>query len=193
MTDDLQIAFTLPSGDQVDAIPFKIAKRSKLVADILADYDDDEQTVPIDVKNQDNEPEPSIAMMNLVLKYLKKYENEEPTQIEKPLKDGDLMAQLTEWEKNFILDDLLEDKDAWKHQQLVEVMYIASSLNIEPLISLTTSWIAQEVSKICRTVKGSLKAAAEIRKFLNIPGNGGWTTEQEKALAIEAEWPEDEE
>ena len=71
----------------------KAASRSKLIKDMINDYED-EVDFPL--------PEVRTEALEKIVEYLKHYENSEPKEIPRPLQDSQINKILDEWDFNFI-------------------------------------------------------------------------------------------
>jgi hypothetical protein len=113
-----------------------------------------------------------------------------PTVIPAPL-DEPLENILSAWENTFIAGRLLGNNgDPWHHQDLVLALRASQYLELESLQALCLAWCANQMWKMCNSIKKPLEAAEMIRKFFGVAND--WTPEEEECLRIENEWPEDE-
>ncbi len=105
----------------------KAAKRAKVFNDLLEDYGKNEN-IPLEINSE---------TLESVIKYLEHYENQEPKNIEKPLKSGDLTKVLDTWDYEFISKFSLEKS--------VDLVNAANYINLDSLLQLSLCRIASEM------------------------------------------------
>jgi len=115
----------------------------------------------------------------------------EPTTLPRPIPDPDSFGSLLSvWEYNFVYTKLLENGDVWRHRLLVEVMYVAQHLLIQPLRDLCAAWCGAQIAIFCSKIHHFDEAAEHIRKFFSIAND--WTEKDMEMLCLENDWPEGE-
>ncbi len=115
------------SEDKQFKISEKAAKRAKVFNDLLEDYGKNEN-IPLEINSE---------TLESVIKYLEHYENQEPKNIEKPLKSGDLTKVLDTWDYEFISKFSLEKS--------VDLVNAANYINLDSLLQLSLCRIASEM------------------------------------------------
>jgi hypothetical protein len=127
MSEDIIIK--LKSNDEKEfTINKKAVERSRLVAGILADYEDNTE-VPL--------PDVNGTTLGRIVEYLKHYENSEPKPIPKPLKNSHIDEILDEWDFNFV-DNIPLDES-------IDLLNAANYMDIAPLLQLACCRIAREM------------------------------------------------
>ena len=117
---------TLKSSDvQSFQIGTKAASRSKLINDILKDYQD-ESDFPL--------PEVDGKTLKKIIEYLEHYKDSEPKEIPKPLKDSKLENVIEKWDADYILPIPKED--------CVSIINAANYMDIPSLLQLACAKIA---------------------------------------------------
>ena len=115
------------SEDKQFKISEKAAKRAKVFNDLLEDYGKNEN-IPLEINSE---------TLESVIKYLEHYENQEPKNIEKPLKSCDLTKVLDTWDYEFISKFSLEKS--------VDLVNAANYINLDSLLQLSLCRIASEM------------------------------------------------
>ena len=115
------------SEDKQFKISEKAAKRAKVFNDLLEDYGKNEN-IPLEINSE---------TLESVIKYLEHYENQEPKNVEKPLKSGDLTKVLDAWDYEFISKFSLEKS--------VDLVNAANYINLDSLLQLSLCRIASEM------------------------------------------------
>ena len=117
---------TLKSSDnQSFQIGTKAASRSKLINDILKDYQD-ESDFPL--------PEVDGKTLKKIIEYLEHYKDSEPKEIPKPLKDSKLENVIEKWDADYILPIPKEE--------CVSIINAANYMDIPSLLQLACAKIA---------------------------------------------------
>ena len=117
---------TLKSSDnQSFQIGTKAASRSKLINDILKDYQD-ESDFPL--------PEVDGKTLKKIIAYLEHYKDSEPKEIPKPLKDSKLENVIEKWDADYILPIPKEE--------CVSIINAANYMDIPSLLQLACAKIA---------------------------------------------------
>ena len=117
---------TLKSSDnQSFQIGTKAASRSKLINDILKDYQD-ESDFPL--------PEVDGKTLKKIIEYLEHYKDSEPKEIPKPLKDSKLENVIEKWDADYILPIPKEE--------CVSIINAANYMDIPSLLQLAYAKIA---------------------------------------------------
>ena len=117
---------TLKSSDnQSFQIGTKAASRSKLINDILKDYQD-ESDFPL--------PEVDGKTLKKIIEYLEHYKDSEPKEIPKPLKDSKLENVIEKWDADYILPIPKEE--------CVGIINAANYMDIPSLLQLACAKIA---------------------------------------------------
>ncbi len=93
-------------------------------------------SIPIDAGTGDEIPLPNVKMSVLrkVLEYCEKYKNENPPEIEKPLKSTNLAEVVPEFDAKYIDIENLEE--------IFDIILAANYLDIKPLLDLSCAKIA---------------------------------------------------
>merc|ERR1712167_132262 len=100
------------------------------------------------------------------------YHTDKPSsEIEKPLKSGNMYENVCEWDANFV--EVAQDV-------LFELILAANYMDIKPLLDLTCA-------KVASMIKG--KSPEQIRRRFNIQND--FTPEEEEAVRAENKWAED--
>ena len=135
----------------------------------------------------------SASTLALCVEYLLHFTNGlEPTVIPKPLPLTTKLDEIvSEWESSFITTKLLEQGDAWQHQNLVDVMYAAQHLQLDSLRDLCAAWCSAQISYYSTSIRDPMEAAECLRKFFSIASD--WTDEELQCLQVENDWPANEE
>ena len=115
------------SEEKLYKISEKAAKRAKVINDLLEDYGKND-SIPLDINSE---------TLESVIKYLEHYGNEEPKNIQKPLKSGDLTKVLDTWDYEFISKFSLEKS--------VDLVNAANYINLDSLLQLSLCRIASEM------------------------------------------------
>ena len=118
------------SEEKLYQISEKAAKRAKVINDLLEDYGKND-SIPLDINSE---------TLESVIKYLEHYENEEPKNIQKPLKSGDLTKVLDTWDYEFISKFSLEKS--------VDLVNAANYINLDSLLQLSLCRIASEMKEV---------------------------------------------
>lgn len=138
----LDRTFVLVSSNGIkEEIDEKSALRSGLIRDLLADYSNEEISLP----------EISGDVLKMIVKYLKHYRDHEPQVIPKPHPLNDLKEVTDEWDVDYINSvgwDVVED-----------IIIGANYMNIKPLMDLACAKIASLMKR---------KTAEEIRIMFNM-------------------------
>lgn len=113
------------SDGQEFHIKEKAASRSKLIKDILTDYQD-ENIIPL--------PEVDGKTLTKILEYLEHYVNSEPKEIPKPLKDSHLEKVIDKWDADYILP--------LSKEECVNIVNAANYMDIPSLLQLACAKIA---------------------------------------------------
>lgn len=107
----------ISSDNQSFTISFKAASRSKLVKDMCTDYEDQ---VEFPMRNIHS------SSLSKIIEYLEHYQDSEPKEIPKPLKDSQIETILDEWDLTYI--NSLSKEEAFNIVNATNLMDI-SSLN----------------------------------------------------------------
>jgi S-phase kinase-associated protein 1 len=127
MSENSEITLVSSENKQFK-IAEKAAVRSKLIQGILTDYEKGED-LPL--------PEVNSETLETVIKYLEHYVNDEPKEIPKPLKDGDLSKILEPWDYEYISKVSLENS--------IKLVNAANYMDIGSLLQLSCCRIASEM------------------------------------------------
>ena len=73
-----------------------------------------------------------------IIEYLNHYENEEPTEIPKPLPGPDLKSILSEWDYNYIMPYNIEES--------IDLVNAANFLDIKELVNLSSARLGYEMT-----------------------------------------------
>ena len=144
----------ISSDNQKLTIDIKSCEKSKLLKDILIDYEKEED-LPL--------PEVDSETLKYIIEYLEHYKNSEPIPIEKPLKSNDIKIVLEKqpWDLEYI--------SKLSEESLHKLISAANYMDIYPLLSLSCCRIACELQD---------KPISEIQKFIGIECD--MTEEQKK-------------
>lgn len=138
----LDRTFVLVSSEgSKEEIDEKSAIRSGLIRDLIADYSNEEISLP----------EINGEVLKMIVKYLKHYRDHEPQVIPKPHPLHDLKEVTDEWDVDYINSvgwDVVED-----------IIIGANYMNIKPLMDLACAKIASLMKR---------KTAEEIRIMFNM-------------------------
>ena len=126
MAENTQITLKSKENKQFK-ISEKAANRAKVIKDILIDYEKGED-IPLEVESD---------TLEMIIKYLEHYENEEPKEIPKPLKSGDLSKVLEPWDFEFISQISLE--------KVPDLVNGANYMDIPSLLQLSLCRIGSEM------------------------------------------------
>jgi S-phase kinase-associated protein 1 len=157
-----------PSG-KFYIISRETAKMSNLLKDILEDKADGEIVeIPI--------PKINGKTLSTIMMYMNYFVDNKAASIPKPLNTS-LRSYLSEWEKNFLDNFLLENGNEKEHHVLIDVLAGAHFLTIESLTSLSCAAVAD-------MMKG--KTTEQIRELFNIEND--FTPEEEEQIRKETKW-----
>ena len=126
MAENVQITLKSKENKQFK-ISEKAANRAKVIKDILIDYEKGED-IPLEIDSD---------TLEIIIKYLEHYANEEPKNIQKPLKTGDLSKVLEPWDFEFISKISLENT--------IDLVNAANYMDIGSLLQLSCCRIASEM------------------------------------------------
>ena len=113
---------------------FEVNEKCLHMSKFLKDLIDNELLDPtkeIEVKVDDGKT------LSKIIDYLKHYETEKPSDIPKPLPNGDLKHVLSDWDYNFISPLSLEE--------CIDLVNSANTLEISSLIDLASARLASEM------------------------------------------------
>ena len=113
------------SNNKLFKLSEKAASRSKLIKDMINDYED-EVDFPL--------PEVRTEALEKIVEYLKHYENSEPKEIPRPLQDSQINKILDEWDFNFI--------NSISKEEAINLINAANYMDISSLLHLTACKIA---------------------------------------------------
>ncbi len=128
-----------------------VACKSKIIKDMVEESGTEEE-VPV--------PNVKMYILKKVMEYCEKHRNDEPPEIEKPLRHSNLGELVDPFDAKFIEIENLEE--------LFDIILAANYLNIKSLLDLSCA-------KVATLIKG--KSPEEIRKTFNIPND--FTPEEE--------------
>ena len=117
-------------------------------------------------------PNVKFAILKKVMEYCEKHRNDNPPEIEKPLKTSNLSDLVDAYDAKFI--------DLENLEELFEIILAANYLDIKSLLDLSCA-------KVASLIKG--KSPEEIRKIFNIEND--FTPEEEAQIREENKWAED--
>ena len=136
------------SNNKLFTLSEKAASRSKLINDMLNDYED-ESVFPL--------PEVKADALAKIVEYLKHYENSEPKDIPKPLKDSQINKILDEWDYNFI--------NTISKEEAINLINAANYMDISSLLHLTAckiaSWMLDKDVEVVRKEFGIVNDMTE--------------------------------
>ena len=159
---DYSVDIVLQSND--DAY-FKLSRKAAEMSQLLTDMIKSEEE-----GNQIVIPTPNIDGHTLgwIVAWMEHHKDARPDPIEKPLR-VDIQEVLSEFNKKFICEQLVEDGDYNKNQKLQDVIMGANFLGVRDLLEMGCAMIAH-------MIKG--KTAEEIRQMYGIEKD--FTEEEEK-------------
>ena len=126
MAENVQITLKSKENKQFK-ISEKAANRAKVIKDILIDYEKGED-IPLEIDSD---------TLEIIIKYLEHYSNEEPKNIQKPLKTGDLSKVLEPWDFEFISKISLD--------KAIDLVNGTNYLDIPSLLQLSLCRIGSEM------------------------------------------------
>ena len=126
MAENVQITLKSKENKQFK-ISEKAANRAKVIKDILIDYEKGED-IPLEIDSD---------TLEIIIKYLEHYANEEPKNIQKPLKTGDLSKVLEPWDFEFISKISLD--------KAIDLVNGANYMDIPSLLQLSLCRIGSEM------------------------------------------------
>ena len=116
------------SDEKIFEIEENCLKRANFFKELKNILNPDE---PINIKGVDSNT------LIKIIEYLKHYQNEEPSEIPKPLPSPDLKNILNEWDYNYISPISLEN--------CIDLVNAANYLGIKGLVNLTSARLASEM------------------------------------------------
>lgn len=158
--------YLLPGSDDANKIEVtrKAASQSLLIADMLADDDDDSSVPEIPLL------EVTLPVLEKVVQFLNQHKDNPMKTIVKPIQTNELSEIVDEWDAQFMqLDNDLE--------MLFKIILAANYLNIPSLLDLG-------ICKIATMVKG--KEPDEVKDLFNIEKD--ITPEEEKLVREQNPW-----
>eukprot|EP01016_Furgasonia_blochmanni_P011810 TRINITY_DN154_c0_g1_i6.p2 TRINITY_DN154_c0_g1~~TRINITY_DN154_c0_g1_i6.p2 ORF type:complete len:163 (+),score=59.82 TRINITY_DN154_c0_g1_i6:152-640(+) len=141
----------------------EVAVKSLLVKNVIDDTGTDEE-IPL--------PNVKSATLKKIIQYCEKYKNENPPEIEKPLKSANLAEIVPKWDSDYIQIENLEE--------LFDLILASNYLDIKSLLDLACA-------KVATLIKG--RTPEEIRKTFNIVND--FTPEEEASIREENKWAEE--
>ncbi len=145
------------------------AKMSTLLKDVL---DDD----PSSVVQRVDIPNVNKKTMPYVIQYMEHHWNNPVQPIEKPLKHH-VTELVSDWDKKFLMTDLIKGGNEMEHDMLVETTMAANFFGIKDLLDLTCAAMAS-------MIRG--KSPEEIRNLLRIAND--LSPEEEQRIREENQW-----
>jgi len=139
-----------------------VAVKSNLVKTMVEDSGVDEE-IPL--------PNVKSTVLSKVIEYCRHHKDENPPEIEKPLKTSNMAEIVGAWDCAFV---------EVEQEMLFELILAANYLDIKSLLDLTCA-------KVASMIKG--KSPEEIRKLFNIVND--FTPEEEAQVREENKWAED--
>jgi len=126
-----------------------------------------------DAGTEEDIPLPNVktSVLKKVLEYCQHYKNDNPPEIEKPLKSTNMIDVVPEFDAKYI--------DLENLEEIFEIILAANYLDIKSLLDLSCA-------KIASLIKG--KTPEEIRKTFNIQND--FTPEEENQIREENKWAE---
>ncbi|CAD7958551.1 unnamed protein product [Amoebophrya sp. A25] len=151
------------SQNDVFVVEKEVALMSQLLRTMIDDCASDEE-IPL--------PNVKTPILQKVIDYCKHHREEQPEEIQKPLKSQTLTeCGVSEWDSNFVHIE---------QETLFELILAANYLDIKSLLDLTCA-------KVASLIKG--KTPEEIRQQFNIAND--FTPEEEAQVREENKWCED--
>lgn len=176
-----KIELKAPNG-QPHPISHEAAHASRLLSDLMAQNDEEEDILVEIVEDLHEVTDQAVVD---AIYYFESFKPPfEPTVIPHPV-TSNIEMRLSAEEKKYLKETLLENGDDRKHDNLVDVMFVANFLIAESLLNLTTSWMAWKFREIIESKDKAMDAAHALRTYFNIEND--WTPEQEQVLREEAE------
>ena len=117
------------SDGKIIELSSKAALKSGLLRGIIEDYPEDSEFPLNNVTGN---------VLEKIKEYLVHYQDEEPSVVEKPLKD-DFKQMCKEWDYNFLGDD---------NTFILELIKGANFMDIKPLLELASAKIASKIKKV---------------------------------------------
>jgi len=140
----------------------EVAMKSTLIKNMIEDAGTEED-IPL--------PNVKTSVLKKVLEYCQHYKNDNPPEIEKPLKSTNMIDVVPEFDAKYI--------DLENLEEIFEIILAANYLDIKSLLDLSCA-------KIASLIKG--KTPEEIRKTFNIQND--FTPEEENQIREENKWAE---
>ena len=140
----------------------RVAMCSELIKTML-EGDKDEKEIPL--------PNVKAPILKKVVEYMNYHVDNQPKEIEKPLKSSVMSEVVSSWDADFV--DL-------EQETLFELILAANYMDIKSLLDLTCA-------KVASMIKG--KTPEQIRKTFNIQND--FTPEEELAVKNENKWAEE--
>ena len=150
--------FLISSEGIKEPISLKAALRSQLIKTMI-EINPDSNEIPLDIESN---------ILKKIKEYLEHYENEEPSEIERPLPSSNFKECVSEWDYNFM--NLGVDT-------IMSLSLASNKMDIKSLLELTSA-------KTASIIKG--KNTQEIQKEFNIEDD--FTPEEEQQILEENKW-----
>ena len=148
---------------EVVEVDKEIACKSTLVRGYVEDNPDTDDVIPI--------PAVKKSILDKIIEYSTYINENQPPEIEKPLRSNNLADVVSEWYANFV---------NLEQEVLFELIMAANFMDIKSLLELSCA-------KVASLIKG--KTVPEIRSFFNIEND--FTPEEEAQIIDENRWAEE--
>ena len=131
--DDGTKVILISSDSKRFEISAKAAMRSEIIKESILDSKEDEIEFNVNKVNGD--------ILKKIVEYLEHYKNEEPKEVERPLKSKDFKECVNEFDYQFV-------SKIGNYEELKNLILSANFLNIKPLINLLSAYIAHKIKGI---------------------------------------------
>ena len=132
MEGDKLIKIKTEIDEKIIELSIKAAERSEILKGMLQDYPDSPELTVKYVKGDD---------LSKIKEYLEHYKNEEPKEVDRPLKSKDFKECVNEFDYQFV-------SKIGNYEELKNLILSANFLNIKPLINLLSAYIAHKIKGI---------------------------------------------
>ena len=132
MEGDKIIKIKTEIDGKIIELSVKAAERSEIFKGMLQDYPDSPELTVKNVRGDD---------LLKIKEYLEHYKNEEPKEVDRPLKSKDFKECVNEFDYQFV-------SKIGNYDELKNLILSANFLNIKPLINLLSAFIAHKIKGI---------------------------------------------
>lgn len=152
----------LCSDGEVVEVDVDVAEKSVLIKGLIDDSGTDDE-IPL--------PNVKKPILERVIVFCEHLKNNQPPEIEKPLRSTDMSVVVGQWHADYI---------NLEQEELFELIMASNYLDIKPLLELACAKVASMIKN---------KSVQEIRKFFNIEND--FTPEEEQQIMEENKWAEE--